>query len=317
MIDLRRRLAITLTFAIAALFAPLAQSTETPLETKAIGAFTLTYDPAQWRVDGGGSTFMAICSADACSHAVVAVTITPTEGWCDTLDAHDAAVAAFPWATNHGSNMHARERYALYFVSSSAGYDPDNRYAAYACITHRGLRYEFVSKLGDGERPGPFHSGSVFELLGGLAAPPAEAFTLEVEDLTFDLTDDVWATGKFGGEDGLWSLTCLPPACEEHAWVPISANPVPLVGTCEAMPPPYEEEFNAPEVTKVGGAVEFELTTYHSLCRAWTPPSQHACAVHNGIRYTVSNGIPDGGCYFGPYVPDATFLDLLEGITVE
>ncbi|MCW5696917.1 MAG: hypothetical protein KIS96_09325 [Bauldia sp.] len=318
MIDLLRRLAPPLPAALLAFAALFAQATAASAETARIGAFTLSYDPAEWRIDGGGSTFMAVCGVDACSHAVVAVTITPAAEWCDTEVARQAAAAAFPWTNRHASNMHARDGYALYFVSAGDGfYDPDHRDPAYACINHRGLRYEFLSKLGVGEEPGPFHAGAVFDLLSGLAAPPPELIALKVEELTFNLADDVWSAGDPEGADGPWSITCLPPACSEHVGVLIGANPVPLVGTCEAMLLPGDGQYTSSETAVVGDGVAFTVTVHHSMCRAWTPPSVEACAVYNGVRYTVSTGIPISGCYFGPHLGEGTLLDLIEGITVE
>src|SRR5690606_13173416 len=112
---------------------------------------------------------------------------------------------------------------------------------------------------------GPFHAGAVFDLLRGLAAPPAEPIALTVEGLTFNLTDDVWAVGDADGADGVRSITCLPPACREHADVAIGADPVPLVGTCEAMPPAPDAGFRGSEMTLAGDDVVFTVTTWHSL----------------------------------------------------
>lgn len=292
-----------------------------------LGLLTLSYDTDQWRVVGSGSAIEIICLMDACAGTAIDARAFASDEYCDKSVAREAAVKAFPWANRHAVNLYTIGNLAVYFGWSAVGLSLDDGRAVFACVNREGTRYEFVSRAD--APPVAGLDGLVFQLLRGLAAPPAALHVLDLGGAALAYAADTWDVALADRAAGRWRLSCFPPSCDGIASVEIRAEPIgedpkgcggPLLDPArDPSDGPLRSE--ADIAASLAGdllpgtepVVRFGLIDSH--CRAMSPPNHVACLVHNGRRFTAWTGL-SAGCNGGrPHVPEGTFLHLLRTLT--
>lgn len=296
--------------------APAATLVATP-----IGGLFFEHDPAVWTAEAADDTAIISCIVKDCGFATVEVFFAPSAERCDEMAALDAAEVAFPDRTSRGVNMHDLNGLAVYVARSGIPtpvYDPDAGDAVYACLDRDGVRYEFLTRIG--ERPivrgDEWH---VFSVLAALSAPPAPITTISLGGLQLAYPADRWTPSAAMTANGPATLFCLPPLCEGYVPLTIevakAADPGASCLPADVVPP-IEREFFDPDVTTIAtadGQLTLEFVTVHSSCRAWTPPQYGACVIHDGMRYSFWTGW-DTGCHFGPEIGEGAFLDLVQSL---
>ncbi len=272
-------------------------------QSAAIGALTLNYDDAIWSV--GEDTIR--CIADECLGAIVDVTMTEGLEFCIRDTGYAEAALAFPGADRHAVNARPVNGLSLVFGRSRISEDPEG-WAVYACTTRDDVRYEFISRVD--QTPPPYQDGAIFELLLGLVPPPPTMIEMRLGDLTANVPSDRWRLSI--DEDGTATLACLPPYCDGPATAFLTVTPVDPDDPDPCFGPDfiYDDSYTVTTLIEPAEGPTFTVVTLHSMCRAWTPPALHACAVYEGQRYFLGTGALTG-CNFGPAVAPDLFTELV------
>lgn len=272
-----------------------------------IGALTLSYDAARWRVGEAGGALTIACVDQVCPGIVYEMTATPEPGrFCGKRESLNAARSLFAFE-RYATNIHVLGELAFVMTSAADDVFLDTPTAIFGCITRDDIVYRIVSLLGD--RPAPSYSGGhALELLRGLSAPPARQKEIELGALTVAYPGDRWMGGA-----GV--LECLPPTCwDTGAYIVLGAQEE--TADCVAETTPRDGWGDEPWQVIVAGTratITFHATAFWTGCRNATPPIYLACAVHEGVTYRIGSA-PGGGCRVPAGIPQAAFDDLLAGI---
>lgn len=303
--------ALVLTCLGFALATPPSRADPPPAKAR-IGDLTFNYDPFSWRFEPAGTGLTATCQQVDCRGVVFDVSVRDTDGECGDEAVERTAERMFPEADRHPVNIVPAGRFALVKAESRLGPDLLAPTYVYACLDWQGREYRFAMRAETVGRTS-WAGGALHYLVSRATAPPARIATLRLRDLAIPYSTEIWrVTELVPGES--YMLSCLPPTCDGHGgFVAVSAKPA--TAGCEPDPEAAGLSFPQAILTPLNSeadAPRFTVTTVHSPCRNYVPPTRSACLWHKGIAYRIVTG-GLGGCRSDFGVPAGAFADLVDG----